>query len=249
MSADKTLQDRLEALGAKDERYEAGARLLGDLPTADALAAILDEIDTAVLPSRLTFARNDAVLEVLTSGRRVASVVASSHAPDLAGKALAPEQAGALALAINALAEATGGALRVTAVQEDQSATPGAETGVTAGALRRALAQVSGGAGNPAPANLETFLSSAKDSILAVLVLQGGEEVQASGDAALCDALRNAAGLRLADADQREAPALTCLNGTLTAGTGTGIACFDTGTALFAYADAALATLHQSWRT
>jgi hypothetical protein len=80
------LTNKLAALAAEDEVFVAGARIIAQGGGAVALAAILREIDNAVLERTLEFTIGDVTVAAIVAGRRLRGLLEmSADAPEAAG--------------------------------------------------------------------------------------------------------------------------------------------------------------------
>lgn len=221
MKDTRRLSDRIGKL-ARAETADAAGRLVEPGADGTALAAILREVDETVLPRRLVFRRDDGVLTVLASNRRLISVDTAEGpgagvAADILGVVLnRPDVAmlGQLRAALSASLPGTG-PIRVRSLPPTERIADFA-SGTTAAALALAWGvdlspPAADLAAPPAPAPgtpLDGFLASVGGTARAWLRLDAGSVVGNGGEQDLVARLEAFAGSdAMADLDTVADPA------------------------------------------
>ena len=264
------LTGRISALASETPVFAGKARVLS--VEHGGLAAILDEIDSTVLSTRLRFDSGAAQIALDVAGRRllrIAEVEGNVAMPEgLLGATISTERAdelNAVAHVLDAFALGSDG-LRVMT-----EAANGAARGdsVSVAAICAALEKIVEEPEAPAveievlpSAELEvspmdSLLDTCGDSIKAALRLDGNTVAQTKGSIAHVQALKSVLSGQVDAFVERRAkacashgePSLTLLQDTLGPGLGAGLAVIGEERMLLAYDTSAVATLLKAWKT
>lgn len=195
--SDKSLLDRLASLAAEDPEFDGKARVLD---ASDPLAAILDEIDTTLLPAVLRFDTGTAQLTLHAGGRMLNQVMEYAGprpAPDnLLGVGLDAEDEAQLAAVAGVLCEFVRDCKRLTCfalVENDAEDTSTNRVSVTA--LQHAIDAFEAVEDQPP---IERFLEACEAHIKAYLLADNGAEQATHGDTVTVGMLRVALKTQLA---------------------------------------------------
>ncbi len=253
--SDDTLHRRLAALAGDAPGFSHGAQVL---ETDNAVAVMLEEIDTCVLPAALIFDRGDAELHLSVSGRKLHKVVAVTgeiEVPeDVVGAALAPEDETRLAAVgelFTAFAEnAAQLHLRRAAASEDSTEL---SNRVSVAALSRAI-----GLRDPSDTRTpyERFAEDLDAIAKACILLEDGAVKGTKGAIAGISALKIALTTQLSQfLRTREStcpahtdPSLTLLADVVEPGQSMGVAVLGAHIALFTYDSADMYALQRAFR-
>lgn len=255
MPEEKTLADRIAALASENPVFEGKTRVLS-LETGG-LEAILDEIDAAVLPTRLTFATDTGQLALDVAGRRLLRVAEGGGdvnvAENLLGATLSTEKTDDLKSVAALLVLFAGNAASLKLTAEPANGAARGDS-VSVETIRSAL-------GTPAAEETESpmdkLLAGCGDHIKAVLRLDGNTVAQTKGSIAHVQALKSALSGQMDGFLEARAktcashgdPSLTLLQATLAPGVGIGVAVVADERTLLAYDSAAVASIIAVWKT
>jgi len=245
-----TLATYLSALINETPEFRDGARVLDH---ADALSAVLDEIDRAVLPAVLTFENDAASVSLLVTGRRLHCVVSGGGA-GVDGKPLSPDDAEQTKATAQALADFANGskALRMRSAAPDPDAADMSDR-VSVRVLQAALGMV---IDDPDAPPLDRFMAQMGDAVTAAVYLEDRVVTQTSGASIYLAGLKIAVSTQLSaflDARHEKCashsePSLTFFTDVVDVGISLGLVTFETHTALFTCATTALPRASNAFR-
>lgn len=240
---------RLAALGSETPDFVDGARVLDH---ADALTALLDEIDATVLPAALTFQSDTGALTLLATGRRLHKI--TDGAPDgVLDQAMDPDNGDLTQDAAHALAAFCDGAsaMRVShGCVAAQNATMSGRVSVRA--LNTALGRVND---DPDAPPYERFVARMADSFGATIHIQNRVAKDMTGPSVdlaqlkiiLSTQFSGFIDTRNDKCASHSDPSLTLLGDVLEPGTTLGIAVFETDMILFSMPTADTAKASQTF--
>lgn len=242
------LAQKISALVAKDTVFEAGARVISTGGAPNPISAILNEIDDTILERDLEIRADDAVVNLIVSGRRLRGIAsASSGADSVLGQVLSREEPEVVATVFTILSELCGQAQRLTVrYLPPQPFGKGGERGISAKGLAE-LWQVDLDE-TPKPP-MERFLDANRAAAVAMLHTLDGEIQSSAGDVA---ALQSILDTQLAEfralQTHGSGAQLICLEGAFSDGTAAALAIHNDDVAVIAYQPEHLGALHASWR-
>lgn len=244
---------RIDALAGETDKYDGAARIIAEPGGADAYRAILEEIDTAVLASRLVFENDAGAVTLDVAGRRlnvIADAPADAVEPGQLGARLSiesPEDVKAASAVLRAFASG-GETLRVRS-----KLVPDTDASGRAGISAKALA----GAADTAESYglLDGFLEKLGPIVTGLVVVADGKVAETEGDAERIAQLTLCAEERLDtfEASRRSrpgihgAPSLTTWDDALTPGEGIALVIAESEQALFSYTSKDLGKIHSLW--
>jgi hypothetical protein len=248
MSDHAELAQKISALAAKDTVFEAGARVISTGGEPNPVSAILNEIDDTILERNLEIRADDAVVNLIVSGRRLRGIAgASSGADGVLGQVLSREEPEVVAAVFAVLSELCGQAQRLTARYLPPTAFgKDGERGISVKGLAE-LWQLDLDE-TPKPP-MERFLRANRAAAVAMLHMRDGELQSSAGDVA---ALQSILDKQLAEFRASQSygsgTQLICLEGAFSDGTAAALAIHNDDVAVIAYQPAHLGALHASWR-
>lgn len=245
-----TLADVLAALATETPIFEQGARVLDP---SDALTAILNEIDAAVLPVTLRFETGSRSMDLLVTGRRVHKVLAGGS-DDVTNRALNPDDTDLIERAARDIADFAdcAEALRVRIAASPADAVDMSDR-VSVPVLLDAL----GLAGDDADASPHLrFLGRIENVAIASIQLTNrvvGEMQGSSADVAglkivVASQLSQFLDARARTCTSHRDPSLTLLADVVAPATSLGVAVFGENTTLFTFATEHMAKAQQAFQ-
>lgn len=255
MSDQSALVTKLMALADDGTSFVGTARVISLAGVPDPLAAMIDEIDTAVLERALVFDIDGVVLRMAVAGRRLRGVIDIAGVPQsteaITGKVLSQDDVATTKAVGTLLADLCKDAKQVT-VQAKPAEPLGnpSEAGVPATALAGLwqVAQV----GAP-QSKMARFLAVNAATITAFIQAQDGAITATQGDTAQLDPIwRDQFGpfrkRQKAIFPRQDSPLLVCLDTALGDGRAAAIAIASDEDSVFAYDPAAISAILASWR-
>lgn len=255
MSDLNALARKLAALGATDEVFDTGARVISQAGSPAPLTAMLRAIDETVLDRKLVFTAGDTCVSIVASGRRMRGLsdITPMHetAKTLLGKTISREDPASLDASFALLSELfeTADPLHVRSMPAERFGS-GGERGVPAVDLAT-LWQIDLDEAPLPP--LERFLRANEDTITAMLHVDKGDVVASKGDIAALEVIWQTQVQAYLDAEaklggQQDGARLVCLDGALDDGGSVALAFAGDAVALLVFPSADLGQLHASWQ-
>lgn len=255
MSDLNALAQKLAALGATDDLYADGARVISQGGTPSPLAAVLRAVDETVLDRILVFAAGETTVSIIASGRRLRGLSEVTPAYDAAtsliGETISREDPSTLDNSFALLSDLLDAAdpLTVRSMPATRFGS-GGERGVPAADLAK-LWQIDLNAAPMPP--LAQFLDANDSIITALLHVSAGDIMASKGENAVLEQIWETqvqayidAQAKLAGPDNR--PHLVCLDGALGDGATAALAFAGQDVALLTFETAHLGRLHTSWQ-
>ena len=255
MSDLDALAQKISALVAGDQVFDAGARVISEGGDPAPLNAILAAIDDTILERRLAFAIDTSTVHLVAAGRRlrgIVSVAPKTPTADLVlGKTLSREEPDVVQATHDLLRTVCGEAKRVTVKNlPTEPFGKGGERGISASGLTE-LWQVEEDTAPKVP--MTQFLTKNANAMSATMHVNDGNIVGISGDFETLQTIWNTQVLDFRKAHKRhldgsDGPQLICLEGALKDGAAAALAVEGDDVALFAYHPDQLETMLDSWR-
>lgn len=248
------LAQKIAALAAVDEVFEAGARVVSRAGQPAPVAAILREIDDTILERNLEFAAGENTVNLIISGRRLRGVLSASPTPkdasSVIGHMLSRDEPDVLSATCELLHTLFDLQTEVTVKSlPPEPFGKGGDRGISA----RSLAEIWQIDLDETPQPpMVRFLAANVGAISAMLHVSDGETVANSGDSDALETIwdtqvlafqKSQKAYRTAD----DGPQLICLEGALADDTAAAFALAGDDVALIAYQPDHLAAMLASW--
>jgi len=253
MPSDDHLSLRLAALAREEPHRSGGTRVLAEADTP--LDAFLEEIDATVLPARLTFLAGTRRLEVVATNSRLRQILVAEPGVNTDrpgfGESLngqPGDKSDGASLVLQSFAAGVAGDIVVRSASLDVTGSEGLT--ITDVRISLGLDTVQPGS------RILRLVGALGENASAYLLIQKGKIEKEEGDETHASRLRSCFELQLGDFETAHAnvapdaamPSLTCLNDTLDANTGVGIAVSQDEILMFSYSSAGLSAIHTLWR-
>jgi len=253
------LAERLTALSASDDTFDAGARVISTNGSPQPMQAFLAVIDETVLERKLAFSAGDTIVNVIAAGRRLRGITAVepalAAAEPVLGQSLSRQEPENLTIALDVLSSVLSQTDQLTVRSHPpEPFGTGGERGVTASDL--ATEWQSTAATTPATkaaSPLDAFLDAAEVPFSAMLHVSAGQIVAEKGNIAQLQSIWETQVDAFIKAQNKSTtqvngPRLVALDGALDGGQAAALILSDDDLALLIYPADQIAALHAAWR-